>query len=179
MVFGSPVRGILSWVWPPVLLALAVRTVIRARRQLRSRSRTWLLYPVIVVIALAPTGGGYETVREAAGVQAYPMPGQLIEVGRHSLHLRCSGSGSPTVVLQPGGGEMSSNMGWVAPAVSSGSRVCVYDRAGRGWSVPSDAVQDGTQIATDLHSLLQRGKVPGPYVLAGHSFGGLYVLTYA
>jgi pimeloyl-ACP methyl ester carboxylesterase len=74
---------------------------------------------------------------------------------------------------------MSSNMGWVAPAVSSGSRVCVYDRAGRGWSVPSDAVQDGTQIATDLHSLLQRGKVPGPYVLASHSFGGLYVLTYA
>jgi pimeloyl-ACP methyl ester carboxylesterase len=57
--------------------------------------------------------------------------------------------------------------------------VCVYDRAGRGWSERADTAQDGAQIATDLHTLLQRGHVPGPYVLAGHSFGGLYVLTFA
>jgi pimeloyl-ACP methyl ester carboxylesterase len=74
---------------------------------------------------------------------------------------------------------MSSNLGWIAPAVARGARVCVYDRAGRGWSEPSDTPQDGTQIATDLHTLLQRGHVPGPYVLAGHSFGGLYVLNFA
>ena len=64
-------------------------------------------------------------------------------------------------------------------AVFRDTRVCVYDRAGRGWSEPADAAQDGTQIATDLHTLLQRGNVAGPYVLAGHSFGGLYVLTFA
>ena len=74
---------------------------------------------------------------------------------------------------------MSSNLGWITPAVASKTRVCVYDRAGRGWSEPADTVQDGTQIATDLHTLLQRGHVPGPYVLAGHSFGGLYVRTFA
>jgi pimeloyl-ACP methyl ester carboxylesterase len=107
------------------------------------------------------------------------MPGQLIDVGGHRLHLHCTGSGSPTVVLQPGGGEMSSNMGWIAPAVARDTRVCVYDRAGRGWSDPADTTQDATQIATDLHTLLRRGDVPGPYVLAGHSFGGLYVLTFA
>ena len=56
----------------------------------------------------------------------------------------------------------------------------MYDRAGRGWSEPADAPQDGARIATDLHTLLQRGTVPGPYVLAGHSFGGrLRPLTYA
>jgi len=74
---------------------------------------------------------------------------------------------------------MSSNLGWIAPAVARDTRVCVYDRAGRGWSEPAGTPQDGMQIATDLHTLLQRGHVPGPYVLAGHSFGGLYVLTYA
>jgi pimeloyl-ACP methyl ester carboxylesterase len=74
---------------------------------------------------------------------------------------------------------MSSNMGWIAPAIARDTRVCVYDRAGRGWSDPADTTQDATQIATDLHTLLQRGDVPGPYVLAGHSFGGLYVLTFA
>lgn len=74
---------------------------------------------------------------------------------------------------------MSSSFGWIAPAVARDTRVCVYDRAGRGWSQAADTPQDGTQIATDLHTLLQRGNVPGPYVLVGHSFGGLYVLAFA
>ena len=177
--FGSSVHEVLNWVWPPAMLALAIWMIVRVHRQLRSRSRRWLLYPVIAVLALASIGGGYETVREAADAKAYPMPGQLIDVGGHRLHLSCTGSGSPTVVLEPGAGEMSSNLGWIAPAVARDTRVCVYDRAGRGWSEPADTPQDGTQIATDLHTLLQRGHVPGPYVLAGHSFGGLYVLTFA
>jgi pimeloyl-ACP methyl ester carboxylesterase len=177
--FGSSVHEVLNWLWPPALLVLVIWMIVRAHRQLRSRSRRWLLYPVIAMLALASMGGGYETVREAADAQAYPMPGQLIDVGGHSLHLNCTGSGSPTVVLEPGGGEMSSNLGWIAPAVARHTRVCVYDRAGRGWSESADTAQDGTQIATDLHTLLHRGHVPGPYVLAGHSFGGLYVLTFA
>src|SRR6266511_2976195 len=179
MGFGSSVHEVLSWAWPPALLALAIWMIVRAHRQLHSRSRRLLLYPVIATLALASIGGGYETLRAAADAKAYPMPGQLIDVGGHSLHLNCTGSGSPTVVLQPGGGEMSANLGWIAPAVARDTRVCVYDRAGRGWSEPADTPQDGTQIATDLHTLLQRGNVPGPYVLAGHSFGGLYVLTFA
>jgi pimeloyl-ACP methyl ester carboxylesterase len=177
--FGSSGREVLSWVWPPALLALVIWMIVRAHGQLRSRSGRWLIYPVIAVLALASVGGGYETVRAAADAQAYPMTGQLIDVGGHRLHLSCTGSGSPTVVLQPGAGEMSLNLGWITPAVARDTRVCVYDRAGRGWSEPADTPQNGNQIATDLHTLLQRGHVPGPYVLAGHSFGGLYVLAYA
>jgi pimeloyl-ACP methyl ester carboxylesterase len=179
VAFGSRVQGMLSWVWPPVLLALVVWMIVQAHRHLRSPSRRWLIYPVIAILAVASVGGGYETVREAMDGVAHPMPGQLIDVGGHSLHLNCTGSGSPTVVLEPGGGEMSSNLGWIAPVVARDTRVCVYDRAGRGWSEPADTPQDAAQIATDLHTLLQRGHVPGPYVLAGHSFGGLYVLTFA
>jgi len=55
--------------------------------------------------------------------------------------------------------------------------VGVYDRAGRGWSEPASTAQDGAQIVTDLHRLLQRGHVPGPYVLAGHSFGDYFGRT--
>jgi pimeloyl-ACP methyl ester carboxylesterase len=83
------------------------------------------------------------------------------------------------VVLEPGQGGASSDLGWVAPAVARDSTVCVYDRAGRGWSDAADGPQDATQIAADLHTLLERAQVPGPYVLAGHSFGGLYVQTFA
>jgi pimeloyl-ACP methyl ester carboxylesterase len=177
--FGSPVHQVLNWVWPPVMLVLAVWMIVCVHRQLQSRGGRWLLYPVIAMLALASIGGGYETLGEAADAKAYPMPGQLIDVGGHRLHLSCTGSGTPTVVLEPGAGEMSSNLGWIAPAVARDTRVCVYDRAGRGWSEPASTAQDGAQIATDLHTLLQRGHVPGPYVLAGHSFGGLYVLTFA
>jgi pimeloyl-ACP methyl ester carboxylesterase len=179
VVFGSSVGQVLNWVWPPVMLAAAIWMFVRVRRQLRSRGGRWLLYPVIALIGLAAIGGGYQILGAAADARAYPMPGRLIDVGGHRLHLSCSGSGSPTVVLEPGAGEMSSNLGWITPAVARDTRVCVYDRAGRGWSEPADAPQDGLQIATDLHTLLHLGGVPGPYVLAGHSFGGLYVLTFA
>ncbi len=179
VAFGSGVNDALHWVWPPALLALAVWMTVQAHRQLRSRARRWLLYPVIAVMALASVSGGYETVREHLDASAYPMTGQLVDVGGHRLHLQCTGSGTPTVVLQPGGGDMSSAMGWIAPAVAAHTRVCVYDRAGRGWSDPADATQDGEQIAIDMHTLLHRARVPGPYVLAGHSFGGLYVRIFA
>jgi pimeloyl-ACP methyl ester carboxylesterase len=152
--------------------------IIRSRQQLKSGSR-WLLYPVFAVLLLASVGGVYETVSGAGDANADPIPGELIDVGGHRLHLSCTGTGSPTVVLEPGGGLMSSALGWIAPAVAADTQVCVYDRAGRGWSDPADSPQDATQIATDLHTLLDRGQVPGPYVLAGHSFGGLYVLTFA
>ena len=179
LVFGSSVHEVLGWVWPPALLALVVGMVIGIHRQLRSRAGRWLLYPVVAVLAISAVGGGYETVREAVDANAYPMPGRLVDVGGHRLHLSCTGSGSPTVVLEPGAGAMSSSLGWITPEVARDTRVCVYDRAGRGWSDPADTAQDGAQIATDLHTLLHAADVPGPYVLAGHSFGGLYTLTFA
>jgi pimeloyl-ACP methyl ester carboxylesterase len=179
IVLGSGVADALHWMWPPAVLVLAVWMAVQAHRHLPGRSRRWLLYPVIAVMALASVGGGYETVREHLDASAYPMPGRLVDVGGHRLHLHCTGSGSPTVVLQPGGGDMSSVMGWIAPAVAEHTRVCVYDSAGRGWSEASDTTQDGEQMMIDLHTLLHRAHVPGPYVLAGHSFGGLYVRIFA
>jgi pimeloyl-ACP methyl ester carboxylesterase len=167
------------WVWPPVLLGIAVWSFTRARRQLPGRARRWLVYPLLAGLGLSAIGGGYETGRESIDAAAYPMPGQLVDVGGHRLHLSCTGSGTPTVVLEPGHGEVSSAMAWIGAGVAQDSRVCLYDRAGKGWSDPADGPQDAVQIATDLHTLLDRAQVPGPYVLAGHSFGGLYVLTFA
>jgi len=176
---GSVPQNAFGWIWPPLLLGVAVWSMVRARRQLHSRTRRWLVYPLLAVLALSAMGGGYETVRESIDATAYPAPGQLIDVGGHRLHLNCTGSGGPTVVLEPGLGEASTGMAWIASGVERDTRVCVYDRAGRGWSDPVDGPQDAVQVAADLHTLLERGHIPGPYVLAGHSFGGLYILTYA
>ena len=149
--------GVLGWVWPPALFVLVVWMFLRVRRQLRSRGARWLLYPVLAVLGIAAVGGGYETVRESLDARAYPPPGQLVDVGGHRLHLHCTGSGSPTVVLEPGQGGVSSDLAWIAPAVARDTTVCVYDRAGRGWSDATDSPQDGAQIAADLHTLLDRG----------------------
>ncbi len=176
---SAAVHDVLSWVWPPALLGLVVWMFVRIRRQLRSRIGRWLLYPVLAVMAIASMGGGYETVRESLDARTFPMPGQLVDVGGYRLHLHCTGSGSPTVILEPGQGGVSSDFGWITPAVARDSTVCVYDRPGRGWSDATDVPQDGDRIAADLHTLLDRAHVPGPYVLAGHSFGGLYVLRFA
>ena len=175
----APTGNELGWVWPPVVAALAVWMIVRARRDLRSRTRVWLLYPVCAALFLSAVGGGYETYRETADPANYPMPGRLIDVGGHKLHINCTGTGSPTVVLEPGLGEPSSAMAWIAPDVATTTRVCVYDRAGRGWSESAGTPQDGVQVATDLHTLLNGAGEQGPYVLAGHSAGGLYVLNFA
>jgi pimeloyl-ACP methyl ester carboxylesterase len=167
----------LGWVWPLPLLVLCAWMVVQVRRSLRSWSRRAVLYPVIGFLAVAALGGAHETVAET--VQRDAMPGRLVDVGTHRRHINCTGAGSPTVVLEGGWGATSSAFDWIVPAVADRTRVCVYDRAGRGWSDSAPDRQDGDDIAADLHTLLQRAGVPGPYVLAGHSFGGLYVMSFA
>lgn len=176
---GAVDRDDLAWVWPPVLLALAVWMTVQARRALRSRTRAWLLYSVFGVLAAAAVGSGYELVREAVDRRDYPLPGVLVDVGGRRLHLHCTGAGSPTVVLLPGFGEASASWGWIAPDVARQSRACVYDRAGRGGSDAAPTAQDGEALAADLRTLLERAGESGPYVLVGHSFGGLLALTFA
>jgi pimeloyl-ACP methyl ester carboxylesterase len=177
--FRSPMREVLSWVWPPVLLTLVVWMAIRVRRDMRSRGGRAQLYVVFTILALCAVGGGWQTVSEAGEMNPYLATGRLVAVGGHQMRLSCAGSGSPTVLLEPGAGGSSASMGWVTPAVADQTRVCVYDRAGRGGSEPGDGPQDGARVAADLHTLLQQAGEPGPYVLAGHSFGGLYVRIFA
>ena len=169
----------LGWVWPPALLGVLVWITVQIRRQLPRRGGRWMLYPVVAVTALAAVGGGIHTVTQTIDqASAQSLPGQLIEVGGHRLYLSCTGSGEPTVILEPGLGGTSAAWGWIAPTVAAHTRVCVYDRAGRGRSDPSPTPQDGDQIATDLHTLLERADITGQLVMVGHSLGGLYVLDY-
>jgi pimeloyl-ACP methyl ester carboxylesterase len=134
---------------------------------------------VIAFLAVGAVGGGYETVQLSLDRSTYAMPGRSYDVGGHRLHMNCTGTGSPTVVLANGLGETSPEWAWIATAVAADTRVCAYDRAGQGWSDDVANPQDGAAIAADLHTLLERAKEPGPYVLVGHSLGGPYAMTYA
>ncbi len=109
----------------------------------------------------------------------YPPLGRLIDVGGHRLHINCTGKGSPTVVMESGAGDFSFDWGLVQPEVARFTRVCTYDRAGYAWSEPGPTPRTMQQIVYELHTGLDKAGVKGPYVLVGHSFGGLIVRVYA
>jgi pimeloyl-ACP methyl ester carboxylesterase len=167
-----------GWGWPPLILSLAIWMAVRIRRSLAPGGR-WLLYPVAAIVAAAGIGGMVETVGLALDQRDHAMPGQSYDVGGYRLHLTCTGSGGPTVVLQSGLGEMSANWARIVPLVGGTTRVCAYDRAGQGWSEDAPHLQDGVQAAADLHTLLRRAGENGPFVLVGHSIGGDHAMTYA
>jgi len=139
---------------------------------------------LIILIALSLLGMTYQTISTQSDKRKYPAPGQLIDVGGYRLHLYCMGDptdGSPTVILEQGLGGTSPAWALIQPEVAKVTRVCAYDRAGLGWSdpAPKGTPRDGQQVAEELHTLLQNAGIPGPYVMVGHSFGGLYTRVFA
>jgi pimeloyl-ACP methyl ester carboxylesterase len=104
----------------------------------------------------------------------------LVDVGGGvALHLHCVGQGAPTVVFDAGAGGDGAGWSRVQPAVSRTTRACVYDRAGVTYSTPLAKPHTSREIVAQLHTLLARAGVPGPYVFVAHSFGGLNVRLYA
>jgi pimeloyl-ACP methyl ester carboxylesterase len=148
------------------------------RRVLRGIART-LAVLVGGILGLALVGAGYEAIAASGDAQRYPAPGQLVDVGGYRLHIQCVGTGSPTVVLDAGLGGASLDWSLVQPALSTTTRVCAYDRAGMGWSDPGPAPRTPGQIARELHTLLTKAGIPGPYVLVGHSLAGKNVRMFA
>jgi pimeloyl-ACP methyl ester carboxylesterase len=102
-----------------------------------------------------------------------------VDIGTHRLHLSCAGEGSPTVVFDAALGASSLSWSLVQPAVARVTRACAYDRAGFGWSGAGAMPRTAGRIAGELHQLLRRGDVPGPYILVGHSYGGLVMRLFA
>jgi pimeloyl-ACP methyl ester carboxylesterase len=120
-----------------------------------------------------------ETVLESTTTSAPATARQMVDVGGHRLYLQCTGTGSPTVLLSNGLGEHTTSWAWIAPSVARDTQVCSYDRAGQGRSEAPAQPQDGQQVAADLHTLLDRAQISGPFVLVGHSVGGVYDITFA
>jgi pimeloyl-ACP methyl ester carboxylesterase len=109
----------------------------------------------------------------------HPPPGEMYLVNGHKMRIDCTGSGSPTIVLEAGGGNDGLIWGGVQPVLAKTTRVCSYDRAGFGWSDALSPPRDADHVAAELHGLLVAAKVDGPIVLMGHSIGGLYIRDYA
>jgi pimeloyl-ACP methyl ester carboxylesterase len=124
-------------------------------------------------------GAVYEWVASQRDRRLNPPPGLLVDVGGYKMHLYCVGKGSPTVVLDSGLGD--SWLAWykVQPQIAQFTRVCSYDRAGMGWSDPSPKSRTSSVVAEELYTLLHNAGIAPPFVLSGHSLGGLNMRMYA
>jgi pimeloyl-ACP methyl ester carboxylesterase len=139
-----------------------------------------LLWIAIVSTALAVAGFTYEKVQESRDRRRYPAPGRFIAVGGRRLHLFSQGDApGPTVVIEQGIGSPSVVWRSVQASIAKFARVCTYDRAGFLWSDPAEPGRSLEDRVADLHEVLKNGGVPSPYVLVGHSMGGLLVRRFA
>jgi pimeloyl-ACP methyl ester carboxylesterase len=103
----------------------------------------------------------------------------LVDIGGYRLHIHVTGKGDPTVVLIAGAGDFSFDWSLVQPGVARFTRVCSYDRAGSAWSDLGPTPRTMKQEAYELHLLLQKAGLRGPFILVGHSQGGLIARVYA
>lgn len=131
---------------------------------------------VIVFILLA--GATYQGVATALERREFPRPGGMVSVGDHQLHIYCTGTESPTVVLEAPAAGLSAAWGEVQRRLSGTMRVCSYDRAGLGWSESGERPFTPARVPEELRTLLTNANEHGPFVVAGHGLGAAFAQMY-
>lgn len=132
-----------------------------------------------IIVLLVAAGALYQALGTRRDLRRFPPLGQWFDVAGVRIHLHESGSGSPAVVLESGISATSISWALVQPEIAKFARVCSYDRAGLGWSDAAKAPRTPSQLARELRDLLAAAQIPAPYVLVGHSFGGLVIRAFA
>jgi pimeloyl-ACP methyl ester carboxylesterase len=145
---------------------------------MKIRLRNIVLLVVAMALLVALGGASYQAIEAKLDARRFPQQGKSVDIGGYKLNLYCTGQGGPTVVLESGFGMLSLSWGLVQSGIAKFARVCSYDRAGYGWSDSSPFPRTCAQIAKELHALLGNAGEKPPYVLVGHSFGGLIVRVF-
>jgi pimeloyl-ACP methyl ester carboxylesterase len=134
---------------------------------------------VLLLLLILLSAYVFQAYTTARSERLYPPPGQLVDIGGYRLHFQSSGSGFPVVVLESGLGGGGMDWSLIQPEVAKFTRVISYDRAGLWWSDGSPEDPTSRNIAGELHALLEKAEIPGPYVLVDASFGGYNVRLFA
>jgi pimeloyl-ACP methyl ester carboxylesterase len=130
------------------------------------------------VAGLIASGMLYQAIGAARDRRRFGAPGAFESVGRHRLHYRCDGFGTPAVILEAGIAASSLTWSRVQPVVACDTRVCSYDRAGLSWSDPASSGRSTAEFVGELRALLEGAGIPPPYVLVAHSFGALIIRAF-
>lgn len=134
----------------------------------------------LAVILLFLTGTAvYEQIAASQSHERHPAPGKLVDAGGVQLHIRKQGQGGPTILFEGGSGGGSNYWDSIAKQLSAETTVITYDRAGYNWSGRPETERTGENIVKELHTALQNAEIEGPFILVGHSLGGMYGRLYA
>ncbi len=147
-------------------------------RRAARRARRWARNLSLVLAAVSVLGIVAGQIQQVRLAKTYPAPGEMVQVGQHRMHVMRSGQG-PTVVFENGPGGVALDWSLVGPQVSEFATTIAYDRAGLGWSEPGDRPRDIATLVAELKQTLVAIEAPAPYVLVGHSYGGLIARAYA
>jgi pimeloyl-ACP methyl ester carboxylesterase len=147
------------------------------RRLLIPTLATTLLLSISGVVLAQPEP--VQAVVEDTSMLPYVEPGQRVDIGGRRINLRCTGIGSPAVILMAGASSWSNIWYKTQPEIAKRARVCAFDRASYGFSDPAPQPQILSDTVNDLHAALEAADVPGPHVLVGHSLGGLEARLFA
>ncbi|AIQ18183.1 alpha/beta hydrolase [Paenibacillus sp. FSL H7-0357] len=148
----------------------------------RSKKKIWkrvTLSLLTFIILLLGSGFAYEWLASRNAEQKYQPPGKLVDAGGYKLHINKLGQGSPTIILESGSGETSLSWRDIPEKLSEFATVVSYDRAGYAWSEKAPTARTGENIVRELHTALEREGIDGPYLLVGHSLGGMYARLFA
>jgi len=119
------------------------------------------------------------TIAHAQAEIAIKSPGQMIQLDKgRALHVLCKGKGEPTTIIDAGHASWSIYWMDVQEAAAKLTRICLFDRPGYGWSDSGTFPRDISANAKDLNAALSASGEVGPYVIAGHSYGGLAAMAY-
>jgi pimeloyl-ACP methyl ester carboxylesterase len=132
-----------------------------------------------LVVLVALIGATYQGVTTALERRRYPHPGRLVDVGGHQLHIYCTGTGAPVVVLEAPAAGLSASWSLAQTALTKTTRVCSYDRAGLGWSEQGDRRYDPASVPAELRALLDGAGERAPFVVAGEGLGAAFTRAFA
>lgn len=136
---------------------------------------TLVALAVLVVLA----GTIYNTIAQHRRLAEAHVPGEFYKIHGHTMHIYCTGSGSPAIVLDTGLGDDFTSWQKVQPELSKTTRVCSYDRSGFGSSEMTAGPHDADTLSAQLHELVGAAGIQKPFILMGHSIAGIYLRSYA
>jgi len=149
----------------------------KSRKLLKVIGWILLFIPILIILSI-PVGAAYQAIATTIEDRLFPPPGTLVEIEGKQMHLFCQGEGSPTVVFESGMGNSGYSFLNIHKQLAGRTRVCLYDRPSLGWSTVDETWYMKDQVSQHLHSILEQAGEKPPYLMVGHSMGGVYIRAF-
>ncbi|MFE6075884.1 alpha/beta fold hydrolase [Paenibacillus sp. NPDC057886] len=156
-----------------------MHTSIPSKRRKKWIALKFMLMLFITVLLVISSGFLYEWYASSHSRAEYPPHGRLVETGAYKLHIHQQGVGTPTIIMEAGSGETSLSWRDIPIELAKHATVVTYDRAGYAWSESAPSERTGANIVKELHDALEKEGIRGPYIMVGHSLGGMYARLFA